>query len=82
MRRLGPACAQRTGFTRSLCVLRDEAAQLRARSVTEVKIPRASRSRFTLANQSSTGLEPSAPLRSRARGSVVAARGAADSTAD
>ena len=41
---------------RAFIVFGDEVPHLRARSVTDVKIPRVRRSRFTLANQSSTWL--------------------------
>ncbi len=55
MRRLGSAYAQRTGVARSLYFVLNRRS-LRARSFTEVTIPRASRSRLTFANQSSTWL--------------------------
>ena len=55
MRRLGSAYAHRTGFARSLYFVMKRRS-LRARSVTDVKMPRARRSRFTLANQNSTWL--------------------------
>ena len=55
MRRLGSTYAHRTGFARSLYLVMNRRS-LRARSVTDVKMPRVRRSRFTLANQSSTWL--------------------------
>jgi hypothetical protein len=45
--------AHRTGFARSLYFVMKRGS-LRARSFTDVKMPRASRSRFNLAKQSST----------------------------
>jgi putative transposase len=48
MRRPGSAYAHRTGLARSLYLVMKRRS-LRARSVTEVKLPRASRSRFTFA---------------------------------